>query len=133
MMEEFKPNKDEIEALVSLAEENLKLAKLEFKENFIRGAITKSYYVFLDMARAALLSKGIITKTHGSTVAKFAEEYIKSGQIAKEYGRWFNRALRARQEADYEVLKTFTADEAKDIMEQAEKFLKETQRLMPTI
>ena len=133
MMEEFKPNKDEIEALVSLAEENLKLAKLEFKENFIRGAITKSYYVFLDMARADLLSKGIITKTHGSTVAKFAEEYIKSGQIAKEYGRWFNRALRARQEADYEVLKTFTADEAKDIMEQAEKFLKETQRLMPTI
>jgi len=104
MNQEFSPNQNEIKALINLADENLKLAKLEFEQGFVRGAISKAYYVFLDMARAALLSKGVITKTHGGSVAKFGELFIKSGQISKDYGRWFNRALRSRQEADYEAL-----------------------------
>ena len=46
MNQEFSPNQDEIKGLISLAEENLKLAKLEFEQGFIRGAISKTYYVF---------------------------------------------------------------------------------------
>lgn len=122
MNRDFTPNKDEIRALLNLAEENLRLAKLEFQENFIRGTISKAYYVFLDMARAALLSKSLITKTHSSAITKFGEEFIKTGLLPKEYGRWFNRALRARQEADYEALKSFTVEEAQEIIVQAEKF-----------
>jgi len=130
MSQEFRPNRDEIVALIKLAEENLRLAKLEFRENFIRGAITKAYYVFLDTARAALLSKGLITRTHGSSLAKFGEEFVKSGIVAKEHGRWFNRALRARQEADYEALKVFDVKEAEEIIAQAEKFFNELKPLI---
>ena len=79
------------------------------------------------MARAALLSRGVIARTHGGSVAKFGEVFINSGQISKDYGRWFNRALRARQEADYEALKTFTADEA---IEQAQEFYNEVKKFV---
>lgn len=130
MNQGFNPNRDEIKALIDLAQENLKLAKLELKQGFIRGAISKAYYVFLDTARAALLSKGIITKTHGSSVAKFGEVFIKSGQIAKDYGRWFNRALRARQEADYEALKSFASEEAKELIEEAEEFYNVVRKIL---
>jgi len=130
MNQEFSPNQNEIKALINLADENLKLAKLEFEQGFVRGAISKAYYVFLDMARAALLSKGVITKTHGGSVAKFGELFIKSGQISKDYGRWFNRALRSRQEADYEALKSFTLDEAKEIIEEAEEFYDEVKKIV---
>ena len=130
MNQEFSPNQDEIKGLISLAEENLKLAKLEFDQGFIRGAISKAYYVFLNTARAALLSKGVIAKTHGGSVAKFGEVFINSGQISKDYGRWFNRALRAHQEADYEALKTFTADEAKEGIEQAQEFYNEVKKFV---
>lgn len=114
-----------------MAEENLKLAKLELAQNFARGAISKAYYVFLDMARASLLSKGIITRSHRYSISKFGEVFIKSGQISKDYGRWFNRALRARQEADYEALKSFTIDEAKKVVEEAEKFYNELKKIIP--
>lgn len=89
MNEVFIPNQEEIKGLIKLAEENLELAKLEFQQGFIRGAISKAYYVFLNIARAALLSKGIIPKTHTGAIVKFAETFIKSGQISKDYGHWF--------------------------------------------
>ena len=130
MNQEFMPNLDEIKALIKLGEENLKLAKMEFEQDFIRGAISKAYYVFLDIARAALLSKGVIARTHGGSVAKFGEIFVKSGQISKDYGRWFNRALRSRQEADYEPLKSFTNEEAKEIIDQAERFYIEVNKII---
>ena len=130
MNQEFHPNPNEIDALIVLAEENLNLAKLELDHGFIRGAISKAYYVFLHLARAALLSEGIITKTHGGTVARFGEIFVKSNRVAKDLGRWFNRALRARQEADYEALKSFTADEARETIEQAEEFYIEVKKII---
>lgn len=129
-MTRFTPNPEEIRALINLADQNLKMAKLELEHNFIRGAIAKAYYVFLDMARAALISKGLITKTHGSAVGKFAETFIKTGLISKEFGRWFNRALRARQEADYEALKDFTKEEAEELVVQSEKFFQEVKKVI---
>ena len=74
-------------------------------------------------ARAILLSHGIITLTHAETIIKFSEHFIKKGAVDKEYGRWFNRVLRARQEADYEALKKFTKPEAEEAIKQAESFL----------
>ena len=125
MNNSFRPSREEIEALMGLAEENLKLARLEFEHGFPRAVVSKAYFVFLDMARAALLSRGIIARTHGGCVAEFGRAFVNTGEVSADYGRWFNRALRTRQEADYEALKSFTAEEALEAMEQAQRFCDE--------
>lgn len=130
MSEAFVPNHDEINALVRLAEENLRLARLELNEGFPRGAISKAYFVFLDVARAALLREGVITKTHGGAVSKFGDVFVNTNRISKDYGRWFNRALRERQEADYEVLKSFSEDDAEEAIRHADAFLSEVRRTL---
>jgi uncharacterized protein (UPF0332 family) len=121
----FHPSRDEIEALMGLAEENLKLARLEYEQGFPRAVVSKAYFVFLDMARAALLSRGLITRSHGGCVTEFGRVFVNTGEVSADYGRWFNRASRARQEADYEALKSFSAEEAQETLEQAQRFYDE--------
>jgi len=121
----FQPSAEEVEALLGLAAENLKLARLEFEHGFSRAVVSKAYFVFLDVARAALLSRGIIARTHGGCVAEFGKVFVNGGEVSGDYGRWFNRALRARQEADYEALKSFTVEDASESLEQAQRFYDE--------
>jgi uncharacterized protein (UPF0332 family) len=77
------------------------------------------------VARAALLSRGVIARTHGGCVAEFGKVFVNGGEVSADYGRWFNRALRARQEADYEVLKAFTVEDATEAVAQAQRFYDE--------
>ncbi len=125
MSETFQPSKEEITALIALAEENLKLARLEFEHGFPRAVVSRAYFVFLDVARAALLTRGIIPRTHGGCVKEFGRVFVNGGDVSADYGRWFNRALRARQEADYEALKSFTVEDASEALEQAQRFYDE--------
>ena len=125
MSEPFHASAEEIQALVALAQENLTLARLEHDHGFPRAVVSKTYFVFLDMARAALLSRGVITRTHGGCVAEFGRVFVAGGEVSADYGRWFNRALRARQEADYEALKSFTSEDATEALDQAQRFYDE--------
>ena len=125
MSEPFRPSAEEIQALIALARESLEIARLESDHGFPRAVVSKSYFVFLDMARAALLSRGVITRTHGGCVAEFGRVFVAAGEVSADYGRWFNRALRARQEADYEALKSFTAEDAAEALEHAQRFYDE--------
>ena len=122
MSEPFHPSREEIEALLRLAEENLTLARLELEHGFPRAVVARAYFVFLDVARAALLSRGVIARTHGGCVAEFGRVFVSGGEVSADFGRWFNRALRARQEADYEALKSFTIEDASEGIEQARRF-----------
>lgn len=119
MTEKFEASPEEISALLGLAAENLAVARLELENNFPRAVVSRAYFVFLGMARAALLTRGTIPRTHGGCVAEFGKVFVKSGEISAEYGRWFNRALRSRQEADYEALKSFTTEDAAEAVAQA--------------
>ena len=125
MTDVFHPSRAEITALLSLAAENLKLARLEFEHGFPRSVVSKAYFVFLDVARAAPLSRGVIARTHGGCVTEFGRVFVNSGEVSADYGRWFNRALRSRQEADYEALKSFTAEDASEAIEHAQRFYDE--------
>ena len=113
----FQASVEEIRALMELARENLELAHLESGHGFPRAVVSRAYFVFLNMGRAALLRRGIIARTHGGCVAEFGRVFVASGEVSADYGRWFNRALQARQEADYEALKSVSAEEASEALE----------------
>lgn len=118
-------HRKEIEALLKMSEENLRDARSLFSSESYRSAISRAYYVFFDIAKAALLTKGIIPKSHGGAIAKFGEVFVKSNLIKGDYGRAFNRALELRMEADYEALRAFTQEEAEEVIQDAERFFGE--------
>ena len=114
-----------MESLLKMSEENLKDARTLFSSGSYRSAISRAYYVFFDMAKAALLTKKIAPKSHAAAIARFGEHFVKSGFIKGDYGRSFNRALEIRMEADYEALREFSSEEAEEVIQDAEKFFNE--------
>lgn len=128
-MNSFEKHRKEIEALLRMSEENLKDARSLLSSGSYRSAISRAYYVFFDIAKASLLTKGIIPKSHGGAIAKFGEVFVKAGLVKGGYGRAFNRALEARMEADYEALREFTKEEADEVIRDAERFFSEVKPL----
>lgn len=116
-------NKREIKALIEIAKEDLESAKLLLENGSYRASISRSYYVFLSLARAALLKEEIIPKSHAGAIQKFSMVFIKTEIIDKEWGRWFQRIFKSRQEADYEALISISKTDAKEALEKAEQFL----------
>lgn len=129
-MNTFTPNKKEIKALLDLADESLRSARLRLKEEFYRGAVSDSYYTVFYITKALLLSKGFISKTHTGTVRLFGENFIKTGIVGKKYGQWLTSLLQERTEADYDALREFDFDEANQAVKFAEDFFEGTKNLL---
>lgn len=113
----------EINALLKVAKEDLNNSQILLKVGSYRASVSRSYYVFLSLARAALLTENIITKSHAGAIQKFSLTFVKTGMIDKKWGRWFQRIFKSRQEADYEALISINKVAAKEVFEKAEEFL----------
>lgn len=122
-------HRKEIESLLKISEENLRDARTLSTSGSYRSAISRAYYVFFDVAKAALLTKDVLPKSHGGAIAKFGEVFVKSNLIKGDYGRAFNRALEIRMEADYEALREFSKEETEELIREAERFFKEVKSL----
>ncbi len=66
-----KNHKKEIESLLKISQQNLIDAKNLLDSGGYRSAISRAYYVFLDLARAALLTKDIVAQSHTGAITKF--------------------------------------------------------------
>lgn len=128
-MKPAKEHEKEIQSLLKMSEENLRDARSLFSSGSYRSAISRAYYVFFDAAKAALLTKDIVPKSHGGAIAKFGEVFVKSHLIQGDYGRVFNRALEIRMEADYEALREFSREETEELIREAERFFNEVKPL----
>lgn len=121
--ENLNPTKEEITTLIKSADGRIKSAKVLLKEQQYRDAISRSYYAFLDAAKALLLTKGKTAKTHEGVLSLFGLEFGKSGEVSKELFRFYKRVKKAREEADYEFLRKFSKSETEEAIEMAEKFV----------
>ena len=115
----------EIESLIESSRQNLADAQKLLETGGYRSAISRAYYAFLGLAKAALLTKGIMTQTQDGAVTKFGQVFVKTNIIKGNYGRSFNRALESRLEADYEIFRNFTTEEVETVIKEAQSFLKE--------
>ncbi len=86
-------------------------------------AASRAYYSMHYVATAALLEKGISTKTHSGAIATFYEYYVKSGLVSKSFHQNLHAAFEKRQEGDYGYARPFPAGESRLLIKQAEEFL----------
>ena len=126
----FIPSPEEIKAFIKLSEDSLKSAQLRLEEDFFRGTVSDAYYAAFYIVKAALINKGIISKTHSGTINLFGENFVKNRQVDEKYGKWLKELLKERTDATYEALREFSHQEAKEALEQSEKFVKEIKKLV---
>jgi len=70
------------------------------------GACNRAYYAMFDAARAALLASDApvvpeIVKSHSGLISAFSLHLVKTGQVAVELGKAFNKVEDLRLIADY--------------------------------
>lgn len=94
------------------------------------GAASRADYAVFHAARALLVSIGLEARSHKSLVSMLGEHFVLAGQMSPQMGRLVSRMQRDREDADYAEGAVFTADEAVHMIEDAEAFLAEAERLI---
>ena len=120
----------EIDDLMSAAKDALEAARLLMDRGFHPDAVSRAYYAMLYAARAALASRGIPAKTHGGTLQRFGETFVRTGIITADLAKGFAKALEIRERADYSVAVRPGPEEAEAVLRDADRFLAAIRHLL---
>ncbi|MFQ5887285.1 MAG: HEPN domain-containing protein [Candidatus Hydrothermarchaeales archaeon] len=115
---------ESIEEEISLAEEKLEAAKYLYEGGYYRDAISRAYYCMYHSARSLLAIKEIYPKSHRGMLKLFGLEVVKKNEIEDLYGKALGFAMDKREKSDYDFSVQFSREEAKAVIEEADKFLK---------
>lgn len=131
----YKPEnkKNLVSRYLEVAHERLRTAEAALKIDSYRDSISRSYYAFLDVATACLVTKDLVPQSHAGAIMLFGLHFVKTGIIDSKYGRWLNKIERARLEADYEHTKKFTKKEAEEALNEAKEFVRVIEKLLPKL
>ena len=131
MEQTIKATKEEIEKYVKKAKEKLHSAEILLEADKYEDAVSRIYYAFFEIALAALLTKGIIAKTHHGVITLFSKYFVKTGKVPIEVSKWMEKARRAREEADYEIMyKEFDKETVKRKLETAGRFVEIVEKVI---
>lgn len=115
------------------AKERLEAAQMLLDAGHYRDSISRSYYAVLDAADAALIAKGFTPRSHEGSISLFGAHFVKKGLVEKEFGNFFNRIKKARNDADYNRDMKFTKEDTADWFERARDFVETIEKLLPTL
>lgn len=93
------------------AREALGDAELLLDAGRYRAVANRLYYACFYAVVAALLTQRLQYSKHAAVIAFFDREFIRSGQLPKEYSRTLHRAFNERQQDDYMPFVEMDADE----------------------
>lgn len=117
--------KDLIQYRLERADESLQDAKILYKnEGSPSSIVNRAYYSIFYAALALLVTEKVEPTKHSGVLAKFDELFIKRGIFPKEMSKIIHQAFDMRQAGDYQKSVTITKEQAIDILESAEKFIK---------
>jgi len=94
------------------------------------GAASRAYYSVFHGASALLFSVGIEARTHHGLAALIGSHFVRPGRLSPEMGRLLSRMQRDREDADYVMGAVFTQAEASAMIDDAERFLREVERIL---
>ena len=112
------------------AERKLASARASLAAGFSEDAAAAGYYTMLYAARAALSEEDLHAKTHNGTWTLFSRQFMRTGRLDSVLQAWAEDAREKREQADYGGGGA-SAEEATLVIERAERFLAEIERLFP--
>jgi len=119
-----------IEYWMEKSKESLSSARSEQREGRFIFAINRAYYGCFYSASAVLLKRGEKFSKHSGVRAALHRSLVKTGEIDKRWGRFYDLIFSSRQRGDYQELVSFSSEEAEELISQAEGFINEMANLL---
>jgi len=115
---------------IKTANEKLNSAKILLDAGEYKDSISRSYYAMFSIVRAILALDEIDFSKHANVIAYFQKEYVKTGEIDKEYSKYISNAFQIRNNCDYADFFLVSKNDAQDQYEKAVRFLEEIERYL---
>lgn len=93
------------------SEETLEEAKFTASGGFYNAAINRLYYSSYYAVLALLLKDKINAGTHSGVKSMFHLNYILTGKLPREIGKYFSTLMESRQSGDYEDFSYYDEDD----------------------
>lgn len=114
-----------VQALLTLAVEELATAELLWQNDRYRACISRSYYAMYHATQALLSLKDLNTKTHKGIIQMFGQHFIKTGIFSIELARALGDAYDMRRLSDYEETIFLSAEQAGVVLNSARSFIEQ--------
>jgi uncharacterized protein (UPF0332 family) len=114
-----------ISSLLKRAQESIRGARVLLKEDLPGQAASRAYYAMFYVAQALLFERGLTFSKHSAVIARFGQEFAKTKKLDPIYHRYRRDGFETRQIADYGVTEDITRKQASNLIQQANKFLRE--------
>lgn len=111
-----------LNAELKRGDESLRSAEILNKEGLCLDAMSRCYYALLHYARAMLLTREIVPKSHHGAFLMFSQQFVKTNDVIQEYGKMLARQQKLREEADYATDSTFSQEDVIAALEDVRKF-----------
>lgn len=121
----------EISDYILNAEHKFDVGMLLYEAEYYDEAIINFYYAMFYVARALLLKKGIVTKTHSGTINMIQIHYVDTGELDKEFHTILANTQYIREQADYGS--SFDSYDKEDALKRkncSEKFIDVAKRIL---
>jgi uncharacterized protein (UPF0332 family) len=114
----------EIMDFIQKADRFLNTAERALDSGDYDSCVSRCYYAMFFLAEGVLLTKDFSASSHKGVIRLFGEHFIKTGIFERDLGKALNDAYDKRLVGDYGVGFTVTKQQAKDLLETAQKFVR---------
>lgn len=87
------------------------------------GAVNRAYYAVFHAIKAVELLDNYDSKKHSGLIARFRQEYIKTGIIDVKYSDMIQDLSQLRNDSDYNILAVITLSDAQEQYANAKDFV----------
>lgn len=112
------------------AKETLEDAKRLFDAGSLFSAVNRIYYAMFYEVTALLLTKNLSASKHSGVRALFNKEFVKTGKVSIDMGRFFGQMFEFRQKSDYGDFVRFEEEKVKEWLEKAKEFVEELEKVI---
>jgi len=130
----MKLSEEEREAIVKYRLERAKEAMVDVRvamqNNRWNNAANRLYYACFYSAIALLLNDGHSANAHRGVRTLLGLHYVKNGIIEEELSKVLQKTFNIRQTGDYDDLAIVTEQDVAPLVEPAQKFIQEMERLI---
>ena len=76
-------------------------AKKNLQINCLEVTANRLYYAAYYAASALLIAHGIRTKSHEGNINQFGQQFVMTGKVPKDFGKFYNQLFQMRLTGDY--------------------------------
>lgn len=120
---------DLVKKEIESAEEDMKAAENSLEQNMFKWATVQAYYTIFHSAKALVLNKGYVEKSHSCLFIALKTMYVDTGILEKTHLNRFRDCMNLREDADYGAIYSEKSSKiavswAKEMLEVSRKLIK---------